>query len=212
MGGARLHFSPPGWVLGVLGWLLVRLGGGDDEGYSTIASPEQELYYQPRPEIWDRDFIHHPHSPPQTAITPPPYLLLPVFRYHSAPAVSKDLFNPRATRRKFPSVLSSILIPQGRQPGIRVTPVSNDHGVEVWCGYSKISVRIHLTQLSFRGSAAHFRLGTCPASRAIGSVLDFHYDLKQCGSAVSVRETLVELSPLFCLISNTRGRSELHYC
>ncbi|XP_034154020.2 zona pellucida glycoprotein 3d tandem duplicate 1 [Pangasianodon hypophthalmus] len=181
MGGARLLFSLHVCVFGLLGCVVDVAGRGDDQRYSTITSQEQELYTELRPEIRDSDVIHPPPPPP-----PPPYLLLPMFRHHSAPAVSKELFSPVARRRVLPRVLSNILIPQVRQPHIRVTPVNNNHGVEVWCGYSKVSVRINQALLSFRSSAAHFRLGTCPASRADGSVLYFQYELNECGSVLSV--------------------------
>ncbi|KAB5532808.1 hypothetical protein PHYPO_G00124450 [Pangasianodon hypophthalmus] len=180
MGGARLLFSLHVCVFGLLGCVVDVAGRGDDQRYSTITSQEQELYTELRPENRDSDVIHPPPPPP------PPYLLLPMFRHHSAPAVSKELFSPVARRRVLPRVLSNILIPQVRQPHIRVTPVNNNHGVEVWCGYSKVSVRINQALLSFRSSAAHFRLGTCPASRADGSVLYFQYELNECGSVLSV--------------------------
>ncbi|MCJ8745385.1 hypothetical protein PDJAM_G00129490 [Pangasius djambal] len=185
MGGARLLFSLHVCVFGLLGCVVDVAGRGDDQRYSTNTSQEQELYTELRPEIRDSDVIHH-RPPPHPAAITPPYLLLPMFRHHSTPAVSKELFSPVAGRRVFPRVLSNILIPQVRQPYIRVTPVNNNHGVEVWCGYSKISVRINRALLSFRSSAAHFRLGTCPASRADGSVLYFQYELNECGSVLSV--------------------------
>lgn len=184
MGGAWLLFSLPGCVFSLLGCVVVVTGRGDEQRYSTITS---QLYNELRPEIRDTDFLH-PHLPPHSATLAPPYLLLPVFRHQPTPLVSKELFSPVAGSRALPSILSSILIPQGGQPSIRVTSVNNNHGVEVWCGYSKLAVRIHLDLLRFRSSAAYFRLGTCPASRAEGSVLYFEYDLKECGSLISVRK------------------------
>ncbi|KAF7692114.1 zona pellucida glycoprotein 3d tandem duplicate 1 isoform X1 [Silurus meridionalis] len=109
-----------------------------------------------------------------------------MFHHQSSPAVSKELFSPVTGSRVFPSALSYILIPQKLQTHIQVTPVNNNHGVELWCGYSKITVRINLDVLNFRSSAAYFRLGTCPASRADGSVLYFRYNLNECGSSISV--------------------------
>lgn len=184
MGGARLFLSLPRCVFSFLVCVVVVSGRGSGQSYSTITSPEQELYSELRLEIGDTDFI--PHPPPPASITPP-YLLLPMFRHQSNPAVSKELFSPVAGSRGLPSVLAKILVPPQSQPYIRVTPVNNNHGVEVWCGYTRISVRINLDLLNFRSSAAHFRLGTCPASRADGSVLYFQYDLSECGSLLSVR-------------------------
>ncbi|KAF5890409.1 zona pellucida sperm-binding protein 3-like, partial [Clarias magur] len=109
-----------------------------------------------------------------------------MFSHHSAPAVSKELLAPGAGGKVFPSVLAKVLVPQRFRPFIRVTPVNNNHGVEVWCGYSKVTVRINLDLLSFRSSTAHFRLGTCSPSRADGSVLYFQYDLNECGSSLLV--------------------------
>ncbi|KAI5611835.1 hypothetical protein C0J50_0503 [Silurus asotus] len=185
MGGARLLYSLHVRVLSLLGCVLVVAWRGDDQKFSTITSPEQELYMKPGPEINEGDFINHHHPPPPTSITPP-YLLLPMFHHQSSPAVSKESFSPVTGSRVFPSALSYILIPQKLQTHIQVTPVNNNHGVELWCGYSKITVRINLDVLNFRSAAAYFRLGTCPASRADGSVLYFRYNLNECGSSISV--------------------------
>lgn len=168
------------WLLLLWCVVVVVAGRGDDQKY--ITSPEQELYSELRPEIRDTEF--NPHPLPH----PPSYLLLPMFLHQASPAVSKQFFTPAAGSSELPSVLSSILIPPGHQPYIRVTPVNNNHGVEVWCGYSKIIVRINQDLLNFRSSVAHFRLGTCPASRADGSVLYFEYELNACGSLLSVRK------------------------
>ncbi|XP_017308387.1 zona pellucida sperm-binding protein 3 isoform X1 [Ictalurus punctatus] len=185
MNGARLLLSLHVCVFRLLGCVMVVTGRGDDQRYSTSTSPEQELYNEPRPEIGDSDFTHHPPPHHPSAITPP-YLLLPMFHHRSSPAVSKELFRPVTGRRTLPGVLSNILIPQVPQTPIRVTPVNNNYGVELWCGYSKISVRINQALLNFRSSAAHFRLGTCPPSRVDESVLYFQYELNECGSLLSV--------------------------
>lgn len=187
MNGARLLLSLYVCVFRLLGCVMVVTGRGDDQRYSTSTSPEQELYNEPRPEIGDSDFTHHPPPHHPSAITPP-YLLLPMFHHRSSPAVSKELFRPVTGRRTLPGVLSNILIPQVPQTPIRVTPVNNNYGVELWCGYSKISVRINQALLNFRSSAAHFRLGTCPPSRVDESVLYFQYELNECGSLLSVRK------------------------
>lgn len=186
MDGQRLLFSLSVCVFSLVMCVVVVAGRGDDQRYSTITSPEQELYSESRPESEGSDFINHPHHHP-AAVTPP-YLVLPMFQHQSIPAVSKELFSPVAGRSTLPRPLADILIPQRLEPYIRVTPVNNNNGVEVWCGYSKITVRIDQGQLNFRSSAAHFRLGTCPASRADGSVLYFQYDLNECGSSLSVRK------------------------
>ncbi|XP_060717141.1 zona pellucida sperm-binding protein 3-like [Tachysurus vachellii] len=121
-----------------------------------------------------------------SSITAPHLLLLPMFHHHPTPAVSKELLSPVTGSSLLPRPLSDILIPQRHESPTRVSPVSNNHGVEVWCGYSRITVTINQDRLNFRSSAAHFRLGTCPASRVDGSVVYFHYDLNECGSLLSV--------------------------
>ncbi|XP_027017783.2 zona pellucida glycoprotein 3d tandem duplicate 1 [Tachysurus fulvidraco] len=115
-----------------------------------------------------------------------PHLLLPMFHHQPIPAVSKELLSPVTGSSQLPRPLSEILIPQRHESPTRVSPVSNNHGVEVWCGYSRITVTINQDRLNFRSSAAHFRLGTCPASRVDGRVVYFHYDLNECGSLLSV--------------------------
>lgn len=213
MCGVWQLFSLPGCVFTLLVCVVVVAGTGEEQRNSTVTSPEQELYRDTKPH-----HHHHPdhHPDPYSASLPHPYLFLPMFRYQSTPAVSKELFSPVAGSRTLPSVLSDLLIPQRRQPHIRVPPVNNNHGVEVWCGRHQISVRINRDLLHFRGSAAHFGLGTCPASRANGSVLYFLYDLNECASRLSVREERkqslfrVKVFYLFYQFLDTRWRSELH--
>lgn len=207
MCGVWLLFSLPGCVFTLLVCVVVVAGTGEEQRNSPVTSAEQGLYRDTKPP-------HHPD--PHSASLPPPYLLLPMFRYQSTPAVSKEIFSPVAGGRTLPSVLSNLLIPQRRQPHIRVTPVNNNHGVEVWCGRHQISVRINRDLLHFRSSAAHFGLGTCPASCANGSVLYFLYDLNECASRLSVRKDRkqslirVEVFHLFYQFLDTRWRSELH--
>ncbi|TUA69860.1 Zona pellucida sperm-binding protein 3 [Bagarius yarrelli] len=168
MDGTRLLFFLLVCVFSFPRCVLAGAGRGDEQ--STITALKQEQLY-----------LH-----PQPAAITPPYLLLPMFQHLSAPAVAKELFSPAAGSRVLPSALSNILVPQGLEPYIRVTPVSNDHGVEVWCGYSKITVRIDQALLNFRSFADHFRLGTCPVSRAERGVLYFQYELSECASVLSV--------------------------
>lgn len=130
------------------------------------------------------------HDQSSSSITAP-HLLLPMFHHHPSPAVSKELLSPVTGSSQLPRPLSDILIPQRHESPTRVSPVSNNHGVEVWCGYSRITVTINQNRLNFRSSAAHFRLGTCPASRVDGSVVYFHYDLNECGSLLSVRQRAI---------------------
>ncbi|XP_017569894.1 uncharacterized protein LOC108437363 [Pygocentrus nattereri] len=67
---------------------------------------------------------------------------------------------------------------------IQVVPVDNKHGVEVWCGYRKVSIRINTAKIRVKGADSDFYLGTCPISRSMGSYLYFHYDLNDRGSSL----------------------------
>lgn len=181
MDGARLLFSLPVCVCGLLGCVLLVAGRGDGQRSSTITSPERKLYKASTSESGDSDLIYEP-----TAITPP-YLQLPVFQHQSTPAVSKELLSPGAGGGGVvPDALLNILIPEER--AFQLTPINNNHGVELWCGYTKITVRIDQALLNFRSSATHFRFGTCPVSRADDSVLYFQYAPSECGSSLRVRK------------------------
>ncbi|XP_066542602.1 zona pellucida glycoprotein 3d tandem duplicate 1 [Hoplias malabaricus] len=113
----------------------------------------------------------------------PPYHRLPVFRHAPAPFVGLEHLRPMAERRAFPSSLSHILVPQTPPQPVQVSPVENDHGVEVWCGYRKVSVRINRAQIGFKAGDSGFFLGTCPVSDSSGNYLYFNYDLSACGSS-----------------------------
>ncbi|XP_062841222.1 zona pellucida glycoprotein 3d tandem duplicate 1 [Trichomycterus rosablanca] len=170
-------------VLGVLVCITAVGSSGIDwyrYRFTPLTSTEQELQeLYSGPGTRGTEFSPHPILPP--------YLLLPMFRQQPAPFTSKLLFRPSVGRRVLPSTLENILIPQNLQEDqTRALPVSNDRGVEVWCGYSKVSVRVNLALLGFRSSAHQFRFGTCEVSRSDGSFIYFHYDLNDCGGLFSV--------------------------
>ncbi|KTF80604.1 hypothetical protein cypCar_00024798 [Cyprinus carpio] len=120
-----------------------------------------------------------------------PYRVFPMFQHVPVPLVDMELFRPVSGRRHIPNRLTSLLIPQMNPRRIQVSPVDNGHGVEVWCGYSKISVRMNKKMMGFRSSPSSFHLGTCPVSRSDKNFMYFHYDLNDCDSSV----TLVTFDP-----------------
>lgn len=115
-----------------------------------------------------------------------PYHVFPMFEHVPVPLVDMELFRPESGRRRLPNVLSSVLVPQVNPQRIRVSPVGNTHGVEVWCGYSKVSVRVNKMLLGFRSSPACFYLGTCSVSRSDEDFIYFHYELNECGGSLTV--------------------------
>ncbi|KAG9283871.1 hypothetical protein AMEX_G2700 [Astyanax mexicanus] len=166
---------------------------------ATVYAAEKGIHYPLRPLehgwtphlkpwTWQREVLHHLEPPQQV----PPYLRLPMFRHGAAPFVGMELFRPVPGRRAFPSGLADVLVPLGHAQPARAAPVDNAHGVEVWCGYSKVSVRINTARMRVRGSDSNFYLGTCSVSRSSGGYLYFHYDLNDCGgSLTTVRDQVV---------------------
>ncbi|XP_051575783.1 uncharacterized protein LOC127453459 [Myxocyprinus asiaticus] len=132
-----------------------------------------------RPWTGDNEFIK---SPPIMR----PYHVLPMFEHFPVPLVDMELFRPVPERRHLPNILNRLLIPQVDHQRIQVSPVRNTHGVEVWCGYSKVSVRLNRRLLGFRGLPSSFHLGTCSVSRSDKKFLYFHYDLNECGGSLKV--------------------------
>uniref|UniRef100_A0A4W5L5E6 Zona pellucida glycoprotein 3d tandem duplicate 1 n=1 Tax=Hucho hucho TaxID=62062 RepID=A0A4W5L5E6_9TELE len=112
-----------------------------------------------RPRIGEDDAIGAPRSEP-------PYYFLPMFQHSAAPVVDRDLFRPVAGKIRFPK-------------RNHFSPVRNPRGVEVWCGYNQISVRVNRGQLRFRCLASMLFLGTCPVTPLF---FYFHYDPNDCGS------------------------------
>lgn len=153
--------------------------------YSHFVSSEQKAHpVQPmsgalRPWTGDGEFLD---LPPVMR----PYHVLPMFEHVPVPLVDMELFRPVSGRRRLPNILNSLLIPQVNPQRIQVSPVRNTHGVEVWCGYSKVSVRVNKMLLGFRSSPSCFYLGTCSVSRSDNDFIYFHYDLNECGSSLTV--------------------------
>lgn len=155
--------------------------------YSHLVSSEQEQKAFPvhpmsgalRPWTRDGEF---PKSPPVMR----PYHVFPMFEHVPVPLVDMELLRPVSGRRRLPNILSGVLNPQVNPQRIQVSPVRNTHGVEVWCGYSKVSVRVNQMVLGFRSSPSYFYLGTCSASRSKKDLIYFHYDLNECGSSLTV--------------------------
>ncbi|XP_020353235.2 zona pellucida glycoprotein 3d tandem duplicate 1 [Oncorhynchus kisutch] len=129
-----------------------------------------------RPRIGEDDAIGAQRSEP-------PYYFLPMFQHSAVPVVDRDLFRPVVGKIRFPSILTTLLFPPQNSPERNhFSPVRNPHGVEVWCGYNQISVRINRSQLRFRCLASMLFLGTCPVTRVTPLFFYFHYDLNDCGS------------------------------
>ncbi|KAI7807123.1 zona pellucida glycoprotein 3d tandem duplicate 1 [Triplophysa rosa] len=153
--------------------------------YSHLVSSEQKTFHaQPmsgalRPWTGDGEFL----KPPPVMR---PYHVFPMFEHVAVPLVDMELFRPVSGRRRLPDIMSSLLNPQVNPQRIQVSPVRNTHGVEVWCGYSKVSVRVNKMLLGFRSSPSSFYLGTCSASRSQKDVIYFHYDLNECGSSLTM--------------------------
>lgn len=164
-------------------------GNGGHLEYSNVVSTEQKVRaMQPmpggvRPWTEDSEFIK---NPPVMR----PYHVFPMFQHVPVPLVEMELFRPVSGRRHLPNLLTSLLIPQVNPQFTQVSPVRNARGVEVWCGYSKISVRMNKNGLGFRGSPSSFHLGKCPVSRSDKNFLYFHYDLNDCDSSLTVRSYL----------------------
>ncbi len=165
-------------------------GSGGHLEYSNVISTEQKVHdMQPmpgavRPWTGDREFMKNP-------AVMRPYHVFPMFKHAPVPLTDMELFRPLSGRRRLPTRLTSLLIPQMSPPLIQVSPVRNARGVEVWCGYSKISVRIEKSLLGFRNAPSSFHLGTCPVSRSDKNFLYFHYDLNDCDSSLTVSSLYV---------------------
>lgn len=152
-------------------------GGGGYRPYRDVASTEQ-LPGAVRP--WTGAGSEFMRDPPIL----PPYHIFPMFQHYPVPLVDMELFRPVSEKRHFPRLLTSLLIPPVSPPRIQVSPARNARGVEVWCGYSKVSVRLNKSLLGFRTSPSAFQLGTCPVSRFDNYFFYFHYDLNDCDSSL----------------------------
>ncbi|KAA0702805.1 hypothetical protein E1301_Tti016581 [Triplophysa tibetana] len=174
--------------------------------YSHLVSSEQEQKGFPvqhmsgalRPWKRDREF---PKPPPVMR----PYHVFPMFEHVPVPLVDMDMFRPVSGRRRLPNILSSVLNPQANHQRIQVSPVRNTHGVEVWCGHSKVSVRVNKMVLGFRSSPSYFYLGTCSASRYKKDLIYFHYDLNECGSSLTMMNGQIIYSNTLQYLPESQG-------
>ncbi|XP_016313708.1 zona pellucida sperm-binding protein 3-like [Sinocyclocheilus anshuiensis] len=157
-------------------------GTGGHLEYSNVVSTEQKVHdTQPTPGAvrpWTGDR--------KNPAVMRPYHVFPMFQHAPVPLADMELFRPVSGRRRLPNRLTSLLIPQTNPQLIQVSPVRYARGVEVWCGYSKISVRMNKSLLGFRSSPSSFHLGTCPVSRSDENFLYFHYDLNDCESSLTM--------------------------
>ncbi|XP_036413786.1 zona pellucida glycoprotein 3d tandem duplicate 1 [Colossoma macropomum] len=188
------RISPSLCVFGLLWIAVAYTAEKNHHQFSPFRSTKQEFPIELRPKMRDSEFVQH------TQHLVPPHLFLPMFRHAAAPFVNKEHFRPVAGRRTFQSTLTNILVPQGHPQHIQVAPVDNKHGVEVWCGYRKVSVRINTARIGVKGADSDFYLGTCPVSRSVGHYLYFYYDLNDCGSSLKVRRSR------YCCLNNDSGR------
>ncbi|XP_067252420.1 zona pellucida glycoprotein 3d tandem duplicate 1 [Chanodichthys erythropterus] len=187
MGRISLCFSFSLYLLGIMYIAKAYTHGtGGHLEYSNVVSTEQKVRaMQPMPGAvrpWTQysEFIK---NPPVTR----PYHVFPMFQHVPVPLVDMEMFRPDSERRHLPNLLTSLLVPQVNPQLNQVSPVRNARGVEVWCGYSKISVRMNKKLLGFRGSPSSFHLGTCPVSRSDKNFLYFHYDLNDCDSSLKMK-------------------------
>ncbi|XP_016137060.1 zona pellucida sperm-binding protein 3-like isoform X1 [Sinocyclocheilus grahami] len=178
----RLYFCCSLYFLGILHIAKVYTCGtvGHLE-YSSVVHDMQPVPGAARPcrAAGDSEFMK---NPPVMR----PYRVFPMFQHVPVPLVDMELLRPVSGRRPLPDRLSSLLIPQMSPQRIQVSPVDNGHGVEVWCGYSKISVRINKNLMGLRSSPSSFHLGTCPVSRSDENFMYFHYDLDDCDSSLTM--------------------------
>lgn len=179
------------YFLGIMCIVKAYNHGTGGHPYSNVVSTEQKvLAMQPmsgavRPWTENSEFLK---NPPVMR----PYHVFPMFQHVPVPLVDMDLFRPVSGRRHLPNLLTSLLIPQVNPQFAQVSPVRNARGVEVWCGYSKISVRMNENLLGFRSSPSLFQLGTCPVSRSDKNFLYFHYDLNDCDSSLTVSSCIYD--------------------
>ncbi|XP_055066959.2 zona pellucida glycoprotein 3d tandem duplicate 1 [Misgurnus anguillicaudatus] len=174
---------------------------GGPPKYSKLVSTEQKALPMSGgigPWTGDSEF----NKPPPVMR---PYHVFPMFDHVPVPLVDMELFRPVAGRRHLPSILSSLLIPQVNPQRIQVSPVRNTRGVEVWCGYSKVSVRVNKRLLGFRSSPGSFYLGTCSASRSDNGFIYFHYDLNQCDSSLTMMNGQIMYSNTIQYIPEPQG-------
>ncbi|XP_065154719.1 zona pellucida glycoprotein 3d tandem duplicate 1 [Paramisgurnus dabryanus] len=199
MGRPSLNFCCPLYFL-VLFIPKIEMFGGPPK-YSKLVSTEQKALPMSGgfgPWTGDSEF----NKPPPVMR---PYHVFPMFDHVPVPLVDMELFRPVPGRRHMPSILSSLLIPQVNPQRIQVSPVRNTRGVEVWCGYSKVSVRVNRKLLGFRSSPASFYLGTCSSSRSDNSFIYFHYDLNQCGSSLTMMNGQIMYSNTIQYIPEPQG-------
>uniref|UniRef100_A0A3P8Z5L3 Zona pellucida sperm-binding protein 3 n=1 Tax=Esox lucius TaxID=8010 RepID=A0A3P8Z5L3_ESOLU len=128
-----------------------------------------------------------------------PYYFLPMFQHSAVPLVNRNVFKPVVGKIQLPTTLTNILLPQQNSPELNnFYPVRNPRGVEVWCGYNHISVRVNRGMLGFRCLASVFFLGTCPVTRVTPFLFYFHYNLNDCGSTqTTVNGQLVYSNSLY---------------
>ncbi|ROL41357.1 Zona pellucida sperm-binding protein 3 [Anabarilius grahami] len=179
-------------------------GTGGHLKYSNVESTEQKVNaMQPMPGAvrpWTQYSVFI-KNPPVTR----PYHVLPMFQHVPVPLVDMEMFRPDSERRHLPNLLTNLLVPQVNPQFNQVSPVRNTRGVEVWCGYSKISVRMNKYLLGFRGSASSFHLGTCPVSRSDKNFLYFHYDLNDCDSSLKMMNGQIVYSNTVCYTPEPQG-------
>ncbi|XP_030639048.1 zona pellucida glycoprotein 3d tandem duplicate 1 [Chanos chanos] len=123
-----------------------------------------------------------------------PYYALPMFQHVAAPLADSELFRPVAGKRAFPSFLTNLLFPAAHHQSVQIAPVRNSHGVEVWCGYSDVSVRIYRTSIGFSALSSLFYLGTCPVTRSTKNFFYFRYNLGECGGSFTTMNGLLVYS------------------
>ncbi|XP_052002490.1 zona pellucida glycoprotein 3d tandem duplicate 1 [Xyrauchen texanus] len=151
-----------------------------------------------RPWTGDNKFVKSP-------TIMPPYHVLPMFQHLPVPLVDMELFRPVPERRQLPNILNNLLIPEVDHQRIQVSPMRNTRGVEVWCGYRKVSVRLNKRLLGFRGLPSSFHLGTCSVSRTDKKHLYFHYDLNECGGSLKMMNGQIVYSNIVLYTPEPQG-------
>ncbi|KAJ8384455.1 hypothetical protein AAFF_G00204760 [Aldrovandia affinis] len=157
---------------------VVNVGGWESKAQDDLSAEQRQPSYE---VIGPRMRGHEPRGPLRIL---QPYQL-PMFLHAQAPLLDFKLFRPRLGFKRLPSAVKNLLLPPpGSWLGFPMVPVSNPSGVEVWCGYSKISVRVNRRTLGFRCLPSRLFLGSCPVHRFTEDYFYFHNDLNQCGRTI----------------------------
>lgn len=148
--------------MSLLVWLWILFSG-------TVGGPVQHA-------VWSEGV--NPVKTNQDRARRPSFYRLPMFQHSPGPLVAREMFLPISHKRPLPAGLAVLLLPPTSQH--QSPQRTGARAVEVWCGISKISVRVDRFQLRAWTLPSLFRVGSCKASRISPRFLYFHYKLTEC--------------------------------